>query len=88
MKRYLCNENAAANDREMTNQTSTKNETFLSYNILITPEAQVSPMVRAGGTFFTGVCGPDGHSQAPREGFMASREKGSFSHEQRTEDEG
>jgi hypothetical protein len=53
---------------------------------LITPEAQVWPMVKAGGTFFAGVCGLDGHSQAPKDGFMASREKGSFSHEQLTED--
>jgi len=53
--------------------------------ILITPEAQVWPMVSAGGAFFAGVCGLDGHSQAPKDGFMASREKGSFSHEQLTE---
>ena len=55
-------------------------------NNLITPEAQVRPIVRAGGTFFAGVCGPDGHSQAPKDGFMASREKDSFSHEQLSED--
>ncbi len=29
-----------------------------------------------GLTCFTGVCGLDGHSQAPRDGFMASRETG------------
>jgi putative acetyltransferase len=30
----------------------------------------------SGGTCFAGVCGQDDHSQAPRDGFMASRETG------------
>ncbi len=31
------------------------------------------------GALFTGVCSQDGCSQAPRDGFMASRKKGSLS---------
>ncbi|BCO08979.1 hypothetical protein GF1_13550 [Desulfolithobacter dissulfuricans] len=41
---------------------------------LITTEIQPSMDEGVDLTCFTGVCGLDGHSQAPRDGFMASRE--------------
>ena len=43
---------------------------------MITTEIQPPIPEGVGLTRFTGVCGLDGHSQAPRDGFMASRETG------------
>ncbi len=43
---------------------------------MITTEIQQPMPEDVGISRFTGVCGLDGHSQAPRDGFMASRERG------------
>ena len=44
---------------------------------LITREPQLHRMGGVWATHFSGVCGLDGHSQAPMDGLMASREMGS-----------
>ncbi len=43
---------------------------------MITTEIQQAMPEDVGLSRFTGVCGLDGHSLAPRDGFMASRERG------------
>ena len=52
---------------------------------MITPETQLHLEEGAGGIHFTGVCGQDGHSQAPMDGFMVSREVDVTSPGQRAE---
>ena len=46
-----------------------------AYLFLITPETQLYSPEGAGIVLLTGVCGLDGHSQAPMDGFTAYREK-------------
>jgi hypothetical protein len=48
----------------------------LAFRNVITNESQPYESKGAGSTCFTGVCGQDGHSQAPMDGFIASREAG------------
>ena len=45
---------------------------MLNSNFLTTTESQFHLPGGIGVIHFTGVCGPDGHSQAPMGGFMAS----------------
>ncbi len=49
-------------------------ETIRDFHIVIFTEIQPPMDEGVGLPCFTGVCGLDGHSQAPRDGFMASRE--------------
>jgi hypothetical protein len=49
---------------------------IFSFFYVITNEFQPYWSEGAESTCFTGVCGQDGHSQAPMDGFMASREAG------------
>ena len=51
-------------------------QSVLSLGYVITNESQPYESEGAGSTCFTGVCGQDGHSGAPMDGFMASREAG------------
>ena len=45
---------------------------------LITPKAQLDEAEGSGATCSTGVCGPDGHTGAPRTGLLRRNEPGGF----------
>ena len=59
---------------------------FVLIFFLITPEPQLHQSEGVGATRFAGVCGLDGHSQAPKDGFMASCEAGGPCPESKAED--
>ena len=63
-------------DNEHTYPESINVNLLTAKNNLITPESQLYQSEGVCATRCTGVCGPDGHSQAPMDGFMASRGTG------------